>query len=275
VSFSCSDNFKLDALNAVTPFSGYTLLENIVYGQISGQAMDLFQPEQPNGADSIIVFVYGGAWRSGTKEQYRFVGQSLAEAGYTVLIPNYRHYPEVTYPLFVEDIVNAVYHYYKREPGDDEQLPKASHVVLMGHSSGAHTAALLASDQRWWAGEPVNIAGLVALSGPYDLPLDNDEVSTVFPSVEPRDVKPPLLADNCHPPTLLIHGADDERVVKSHTHRYAQALRAAEVETEVVILDGGGHASPVVGLATPLMFLNDSFDYIVKFLSNIAPNPCY
>jgi acetyl esterase/lipase len=273
--FSCSENTKLEALNAVTPTSGYTLVESIAYGQAARQTMDLFQPTEPNGDDSIIVFVHGGAWRSGTKEQYRFVGQSLAEAGFTVLIPNYRHYPEVTYPLFIEDIVDAVNHYYAREPVADEPLPRASHVVLMGHSSGAHTAALLASDQRWWKGSRVSIAGLVALSGPYDLPLDNDEVSNVFPSVEPRDVKPPLLTDNCHPPTLLIHGADDERVVKSHTRRYAQALQEVKVATEVVILDGGGHASTLIGLATPLMFLNDSFDYIIQFMNNIDPKSCH
>ena len=274
LSFSCSNNTKLDVLNAVTPNSGYTLVENIVYGESPRHTMDLFQPAQPNGAESVIVFVHGGAWRTGGKDQYRFVGQSLAEAGFSVLIPSYRLYPEVTYPLFVEDIVNAVYRYYDRESPVDGQNPPASHVALMGHSSGAHTAALLASDQRWWTGESINISGLVALSGPYDLPLDNDEVSTVFPSVEPREVKPPLLADNCHPPTLLIHGADDERVVKSHTRKYAEALKAVEVSNEVVILDDGGHASTVIGLATPLMFLNDSFEHIVRFLANISPKPC-
>ena len=274
LSVSCSETSKLDALNAVTPTSGYSLLESISYGVAPGQTMDLYQPEQPTKTGSIVVFVYGGAWRSGEKDQYRFVGQSLASAGFTVLIPDYRHYPEVTYPLFVEDIVSAVERYYSREADADEQLPRASQVILMGHSSGAHTAALLASDRRWWPDSSVEIVGLVALSGPYDLPLDNAEVSTVFPSVEPREVKPPLLVDRCHPTTLLIHGADDERVVKSHTRRYAEALRQADINTEVVILEGGGHASTVIGLATPLMFLNDSFDYIVEFLIKLEPTPC-
>jgi acetyl esterase/lipase len=274
LSFACSDTAKLDALNAVTPTSGYTLVENIPYGSATSQAMDLYQPEKPARADSIVVFVYGGAWRSGERDQYRFVGQSLAKAGFTVLIPGYRHYPEVAYPLFVDDIVSAVDHYYSRVPDADEQLPRAEHVILMGHSSGAHTAALLASDRRWWADSSVDIVGLVALSGPYDLPLDNDEVKTVFPSVEPREVKPPMLVDRCHPTTLLIHGDDDERVVKSHTRRYAEALRQAGIDNDVVILKGGGHASTVIGLATPLMFLNDSFDYIVEFLNKLDPTPC-
>jgi len=55
-----------------------------------------------------IVFFYGGAWQSGSKEAYRFVASRLTKKGYVVVLPDYRLYPDVTFPAFVDDGAEAL-----------------------------------------------------------------------------------------------------------------------------------------------------------------------
>ncbi|MEJ0006612.1 MAG: hypothetical protein WDM77_09705 [Steroidobacteraceae bacterium] len=51
----------------------------------------------------VIVFWYGGSWTEGNKDEYRFVGAALASLGYVAVLPNYRLYPQVKFPQFLDD----------------------------------------------------------------------------------------------------------------------------------------------------------------------------
>ena len=78
----------------------------------------------------------------------------LADAGHTVIIPDYRLHPSVVFPEFISDVVNAILaakNVVEQRAGDS-----MNQVVLMGHSSGAHTAAMLASDPQWLEGSGIN-----------------------------------------------------------------------------------------------------------------------
>ena len=85
-----------------------------------------------------MIFFYGGSWDSGSKGDYLFVAQALTASGYTVVIPDYRLYPEVRFPAFVEDGAQAV-----RWTADRVGSGK---LFVMGHSAGAHIALLLAAN---------------------------------------------------------------------------------------------------------------------------------
>lgn len=255
----------LGALDAVVPESGYTRRADIAYGEDPRQRVDVYFPDEPAARSKRVLFVYGGAWRSGDRERYRFVAQALAAAGHVVILPDYRLYPAVRYPAFVDDVVAAVVHLAGRDDlWGEEPLDE---IVVMGHSSGAHTAALLAADPRWLAASGVDASALIGLSGPYRLPLDNPEVGAVFASVtDAGSVRPPALATPAHPPTLLVHGKEDERVVPRHTAVYAAALTALDVPHTVRWLDGTGHAGTVAGLAAPLQAINGSREAVTRFL---------
>jgi acetyl esterase/lipase len=56
----------------------------------------------------LIVFIHGGTWEEGSKDDYLFVGEAFASKGYHVLVPNYRLYPDVAFPGFVEDGAGAI-----------------------------------------------------------------------------------------------------------------------------------------------------------------------
>lgn len=56
----------------------------------------------------VVVFFYGGAWEGGSRDDYRFVGASLAARGVMTVIADYRVYPEVVFPTFIEDAALAL-----------------------------------------------------------------------------------------------------------------------------------------------------------------------
>ena len=101
----------------------------------------------------------------------------------------------------------------------------------MGHSAGAHIAALLALDHHYLAAAgvaPEAIRSFVGLAGPYDfLPLDDPTLEQIFAVENLAATQPITFADHRAPPTLLLHGADDLTVRPANSERLAAALATA------------------------------------------------
>ena len=254
---SCSAFKPVNLLNAAVPSSGYTLQSGIVYGNENRQKLDIYFPTTPASQSRIIVFIYGGAWREGNGAEYEFVGQALADAGHVVIIPDYRLYPSVVFPEFIDDVADAIV--AANNVIGQRSSESMDQVVLQGHSSGAHTAAMMVSDPQWLEGSGITPSALIAIAGPYDLPLDDPEVEPVFPTVSNADdVQPVALVTSEHPPVLLIHGEEDKRVLPFHTRRYSAVLMAAGVPVDVHWLKDAGHVASISGIAAPLDIKNQN-----------------
>jgi acetyl esterase/lipase len=78
------------------------LTPSIAYAERSRHRLDICRPRDAIAAP-VIIFFYGGAWQSGYKELYRYVAKALARRGYVAVVPDYRIYPEVCYPDFLDD----------------------------------------------------------------------------------------------------------------------------------------------------------------------------
>lgn len=260
----CNTLKSTDVLNFVLP-SGQYVLKHAAYGDKERQDMDVYVPNTAT-AKPPVVFVYGGAWREGEKADYAFVAHALSGLGYPVIIPNYRLYPQVRFPAFIDDVADAIRYTEQHAPA---LLGKPlQRYILMGHSSGAHTAALLATDGHYLRerGVTARLAALVALAGPYDLPLDDPEVMPVFPNADPDVVKPVRNVHSGMPPVLLLHGEADDRVRLLHTRRFAAALQQVGASVEVRLYPGVDHVRIIGSLAAPLRMLSPSFDDISAFL---------
>ena len=146
------------------------------------QSLDVYAPsEAPARARPVIVFVHGGGWRLGDKRSAVRAGEYFAGQGFVFLSVNYRLSPAVTHPAHVGDVVAALAWARANGAGlggDPERL------VVMGHSAGAHLAALAALDaQRLKAVglTPAAVAGVVLLDGAgYDIPRQIDELGSGF-----------------------------------------------------------------------------------------------
>lgn len=248
----------ISVLNALTPGSGYTRQAGIVFDEHTGLQLDVYAPSGARNAP-VAVFFYGGSWQEGAREDYRFVGEALARQGLVVVVPDYRLYPAVRYPAFLQDSAQAVAwtrSHIATYGGDPESL------VLMGHSAGAYNAAMLTLDPDFLQAVGVQrgvIRGMVGLAGPYDfLPLKEPALQRIFaPAGDLRLTQPVSHADGRNPPMLLIHGRDDSRVRPGNSLRLAEQVRGAGGSAQVRIYDHLDHPWAVANLAAPLRWRSD------------------
>jgi acetyl esterase/lipase len=208
-----------------------------------GRWLDVYRPETSHVAAPVVLFLYGGRWRSGQREDYAFVGEALAEAGVLTLIADYRSYPEVRFPDFVDDVAHATAWSRAHAAalgGDPARL------FVAGHSAGAHIAALVATDPRYLAAvgmQPGQLAGVIGIAGPYDfLPLTDPDLIAVFGAEKDWPQSQPVnFVSGDEPPFLLLHGSDDRLVWLRNSERMAARLDAAGSDVELRRYDGVGH----------------------------------
>lgn len=144
---------------------------DIAYGDDPLQRFDVYLPAQPHEAP-ILLFVHGGGWANGNKDNPGVVENKAAywlPRGHILVSTNYRMRPD-TAPLDqARDVARALAAVQKRAP---EWGGDAARVLLMGHSAGAHLAALVgASDNLWVEAGAMKPRGVVSLdSGVLDVP---------------------------------------------------------------------------------------------------------
>jgi acetyl esterase/lipase len=259
----------LTAINALSPGGASETTTDLAYGQGPRFKLDIYRPANTTTASPVVVFFYGGNWSTGQRGDYAFVGRALASRGIVVVIPDYRLYPEVRYPDFLDDAAQAVAWSAKniaRYGGDPKNL------FLMGHSAGAYNAAMLALDARWLRKQglsPKALSGWIGLAGPYDfLPVENPTARPVFhfPNTPP-DSQPVNHLDGAALPALLIAASKDKLVNPArNTGGLAKGLRARGVPVKEVYYDGVSHTTLVASIAAPLRSLAPTLDAIDQFI---------
>jgi len=244
----------VDLLNGLVPGNGYTFKNDIAYGPNYRQKLDVYMPKHPDARKTAIVFIYGGAWKSGRKGDYRFVGQGLSELGYTVIIPDYHLYPAVQYPVFIDDCARAVV--WAHENADKIGI-NPDRIFVMGHSAGAYNAAMVAFDERWMinvGGDPKWVHGMIGLAGPYDfLPIADPSVKKVFESaLDMNDTQPINHIGKGEPPAFLATGNEDEQVEARNTTDMAHKLLDNGNNVTVLSYPNVSHKGIVVSLTRVL-----------------------
>jgi len=250
---------------------------SIAYAEGARHTLDVCRPKAAAAAAAapVVVFFYGGGWRSGSKTLYRYVAKALARRGYVAVLPDYRVYPPAHYPDFLHDGAQAV-RWVKdnvQEFGGDPQK-----IFLMGHSAGAHIAAMLAVDPTWLHEVGLNpgrdIAGLIGISGPYDfLPLKDEILQIIFGGNRPQ-TQPIYHVAPGAPPALLLTGDKDNVVDAGNSTRFAERLRAAGNDATAVVYRRIGHyliiaaLAPIIRALVPV--LRDTEGFIAKTLKSRA-----
>ena len=244
-------------INALTPSSGYVETRNIAYGDGPRRKLDVYRPAMiaSDGKAPVVVFFYGGSWREGSKDDYRFVADALTSHGIVAVIADYRLYPEVSYPGFLDDTAAAVAWTFRdidRYGGDVKRI------FIAGHSAGAYNAAMVAFDARWLARYGIKLdqlRGFVGLAGPYNfLPIKDEGVKEVFDWPRtPPDSQPINHVTRDSIPSLLIAAKNDTFVYPEvNTEPLGERLRAGGAETTVDIYTGVNHVTLIGAMSRPL-----------------------
>ena len=257
-------------LNAVAPGKGFSRQADIAYGPLARQHLDVYVPDAAVTRPlPVVVFFYGGGWESGKRSDYRFVGAELATRGVMTIVADYRVYPEVVFPKFIEDGALAVKwarDHAAQSGGNPNRL------FLMGHSAGAQIAAMLALNKQYLraaGADPLPIAGLIGLAGPYDfLPLKKARLKTIFGDPTPRSTQPIDFVTTDAPPALLIYGSDDTTVDPGNSLRLAAALKSVGRPADVRVYPGVGHGRVVTGFSPPLARGVPVTDDVMRFIDS-------
>lgn len=267
--FAACSSFGYFVANVPVPFGSFQRLTDLAYGEKARQRLDVYSPRAADRP--IVVFFYGGSWSMGQRSQYAFVGAALAAHGYVTVIPDYRLYPEVRFPEFMQDGAQAVAwtQQHAREFGGDPDR-----IVLMGHSAGAHLAALLALNDAYLESahvRPGTIVGLIGMSGPYALEPNTDKLRTIFAlPYTPDDWQAVHFASSRAPPTLLLHGLEDNVVFPSHTQRMRDALESHGARVETHLYANRSHADTIASFALVARLRTPALQQTLDFLQRIC-----
>lgn len=260
---------SLGMVNSLTPSSGYTQTIDVPFDPSTGLTLDVYTPENARNAP-VVVFFYGHRWSEGDKHDYRFVGQALASRGFVAVVPNYRKYPQVRFPSFVEDGAKAVKWAKKNSAsygGNADQL------FVMGHSAGAHIAAMLALNEKYLkgvGGSRTWLRGMIGLAGPYNfLPLTQPDLRDMFgPPEQFEQSQPVFFVDGRNPPMLLMHGENDEIVNVANTRSLYKAVADQGGYVETVFYPKMSHRDIIGSLSTVVtrVVSSDVLEHVSGFI---------
>ena len=241
---------------------------NLSYGKHDKQVLDLVHLEGAKDCP-VILFFHGGSWRWGRKDYHRAIGKQFAKAGVVFATANYRLYPEVRFPAFPEDAVLAV-KWIRDNVAKYGGNPKK--IFLMGHSSGAHSMALVGLDETYLkkvGGDFSWIKGVIAMSCPYYFdPSKEFLYRDVFDVGKDHKEFMPLnhVDGGDEPPILVMHGLFDPLVAVERAEAFIKKVRAVDGKVTRKIYSSHGHFSLVRRTTSwhiwPKPFLNDVVGFV-------------
>jgi acetyl esterase/lipase len=263
----------MGVLNSLVPSDTYKLTQDTSYGALPRHKLDVYTPIQaaPRGGYPVVVFFYGGAWNRGEKADYKFVGEALASHGILTLVADYRLYPEVRYPEFLNDCAMALAYGLEKSASLNGN---PNRVFVMGHSAGAYNASMLALDSRWLktVGHlPSELAGFIGLAGPYDfLPMTNTDTQPVF--FHPNYPAGSQTIDyvSASVPRTFLGAAKEDNLVNPQRNSVGlhDRLKAAGAPVTLQMYDRVNHITLVAALGAPFRWLGPVLDDVVLFVNS-------
>jgi acetyl esterase/lipase len=263
----------LRIFNAITPVDRgiERVVSGAAYGNQPRQMLDVYRQAGRASGLPVLIFCYGGAWSSGDRNDYDFVGRGLAAQGYLVIIYDYRLVPDVRFPGFLEDTATVI---AWAASNASRFGGESSRIFLAGHSAGAYNVAQVALDSRYLRVHglaPDAIAAVAVLAGPFDfLPLDDPATIAAFSQAQDLPATQPVNAVTGQaPPFLLLTGDADTTVYPRNSRALAEHLRRASVPHRLIEYPGLGHAEIMLAMARPLRWRAPVLADIVGFFATI------
>lgn len=259
-------------LNATDQRHGIERQKHVEFDHQHHLALDIYRPAHATHAP-IVVFFYGGSWVRGERAWYRFVGTALSARGVTVVIPDYRKYPQVKMDGFMDDAAAAVA--WTRDHAD-ELDGSADDIFIMGHSAGGQIAGLLATDARWLAPytmQPRQLAGFIGLAGCYDfmpIPASEKDMLGMFgltPEEQAR-AQPVRFVDGNEPPMMLLHGTADKEVEPANSQSLADAVHRVHGEVTLKFYPGVKHSELLFAFSRPFRDSADTLNDVLAFVES-------
>ncbi len=256
----------LHVINNFAKSGQFETHKNIDYGS---QKLNLYVPNGKTITATVIYF-YGGCWgqcSSYNKDDYLFVAETLTKQGYAVVIPDYRKYPNVKIDAILDDAKAATLWVLRNK---EKYGIESDNVFVMGHSAGAHLAAMLVDDETLLGDKLNQINGFIGLAGPYDFYPFNVNDAYLFDLFHKKNnyyaSQPIHFVNGNEPPHLLLQGRNDKKVFVHNAVNLAAKLEQYQVDYELVVFDKMSHAKIIINLAKPFKNKAEVLPHIVDFI---------
>jgi acetyl esterase/lipase len=225
------------------------------------QTIDVYAPAE--GTNHPVVFwIHGGGWRQGDKRVMPTKSNAFVEKGFVFVSTNYRFVPNVTVKEMAGDIAKSIrwVHDHAQEYGGD---PDA--IFVMGHSAGAHLAALVCTDDRYLKAEGLSLSiikGCVPVdTAAYDIMKQIETIglpraamySGVFGDAERQQDLSPIThvaKGKDIPPFLILHVANRPDS-SSQSQLFVKALQEAGAPAKAFPAEGKNHGTINADLGLP------------------------
>ena len=221
---------------------------DVPYGKSPREKLDIYAADKPGGP--VFVYLHGGYWRGGSKEDNCNFAPTFTARGATVVLVEYDLCPRVTVSEIVGETRSAVAWIYRniaRYRGDPGKIH------LAGASAGGHlTVMALAHD---WEKQDLPrdiIKGALVMSGVYDLNMvmriSVQEEVRLTPEIAREDnpfLHPPLV--RC--PILVAIGGAEPKGWQQMSEDYFNYCKARGLSVEYLVVPGANHYTVPEGLA--------------------------
>lgn len=246
------------------------------FGNDPAQKLDLIVPA--GGKKPMLLFIHGGGWSIGDKRHAAALkAEHFTKTGWAFGSTNYRLVPAATVEQQAADIAAAVA--YLREHAAEIGVDP-DRIVLIGHSAGAHLAALVGTDPSYFAAARVPMAavkGVVLLDGAgYDIAKQmgrpDNPVAGMYDAAFGRDparqrtLSPTLHAAAPNAARWLILPVASRADSVAQSNELAAAIRSAGADARVAPVPNSSHAKLNRGLGTDGDFATTEVD---RFLSGV------
>jgi arylformamidase len=227
----------------------------------SETTLSVFYPPTTEGAP-VLTFFHGGGWRTGDKSSLYDLARRLAAEGVVAVVPNYRLAPGHQYPSQLEDAAAAVTWVAERLAAWQVDTDCA---FVGGHSAGAHLAALLASGAAATAARPPAFAGVVAVSGVFNIaPKEGGATPEFIASVFGADDEVWRAASPAHrvatldataplPPFALIWASGEHPLAVRESVDFAALLRRHDRRVLTAEVAAADHAAGMSRVSAALL----------------------
>jgi acetyl esterase/lipase len=209
--------------------------------------LDVYFPK--GGKDCpVLFFVHGGAWRSGNKNIYTKLGETLAANGIVTVVTNYRLSPNVAHPAHIQDITQAFAWTCRNV---EKYGGCRENVFACGHSAGGHLVALMATDERYLKAEKLSLSqvrGVIPMSGVYNI----EQIGPLFRNVfgekpsQHKDAAPLSYVRSNLPPFLVVYADKELPSLDKMAEEFTDALKKCECDVCCKKIDNRTHISIII-----------------------------
>ncbi len=213
---------------------------NVLYENSPREILDIYPADRPEGP--VLVYIHGGYWRSGSKDENCNFAPTFVERGATVVLVEYDLCPSVTVTDIVRQTCASIAWVHRniiRYGGNPSKL------YVSGHSAGGHLTAMALAHDWEKEGLPRNlIKGAVATSGVYDL----DMVMQISVNEQVR-MTPEIARENSpflHPPVptcpvVVAVGGAEPKGWQQMSEDYFKLCQERGLECEYLVVPGANH----------------------------------